>query len=333
MSEFRRAGYSLETELDFYASRLGSSTGTLGTGQIVYASTLDLYALLSGRPGTANHLTICTDGTGRINGSSASGGQLDLYSTSHSTQGAMNLYASQVNFVGPSGASRELTINRSGDGSAFRIRKSDSSRAEFFIGSYQFFSCFGDGEIFDIGLPTGPWYTGTNRLWGQTKIEGANTYTPSYRPLLIVRGISGMTADLTQWQNISETVLARVKSTGEILCETTGGIGYAGTTAGGSRTQGTSKSTGMTLDKVCGQITMHNAALAANTSVSFTLSNSACRNTDVMILNHVSGGTLGAYTLNAACGDGSATITVRNVTGGSLSEAIVIRFAIIRSSV
>lgn len=110
----------------------------------------------------------------------------------------------------------------------------------------------------------------------------------------------------------------------------TGGMGYA-TGAGGTVTQATSKSTGVTLSKVSGQITMNAAALAAGTIVSFVLTNTAIAAGDLLVLNHVSGGTLGAYSLNARCGAGSATIDVRNNTAGSLSEAIVIGFALVKA--
>jgi hypothetical protein len=100
---------------------------------------------------------------------------------------------------------------------------------------------------------------------------------------------------------------------------------------GGAVTQATSKSTGVTLGKKCGQITMNAAALAANTTVSFTLTNSTIAATDLLVLNHVSGGTAGSYLLNAQAAAGSASINVRNVTSGSLSEAIVIGFAVIKA--
>jgi len=100
---------------------------------------------------------------------------------------------------------------------------------------------------------------------------------------------------------------------------------------GGTVTQATSKSTGVTLSKKCGQITMNAAALAADTTVTFTLTNTEIVATDIIILNHVSGGTAGSYLLNAQAGSGSASINVRNITGGSLSEAIVIGFAIIKA--
>jgi hypothetical protein len=102
---------------------------------------------------------------------------------------------------------------------------------------------------------------------------------------------------------------------------------------GGTVTQATSKSTAVTLNKKCGQITMNAASLAADTTVSFTLTNSTIAATDLLVLNHVSGGTAGSYLLNAQCADGSVSINVRNVTTGALAEAMVIGFAVIKASI
>lgn len=107
------------------------------------------------------------------------------------------------------------------------------------------------------------------------------------------------------------------------------GIGYA-TGAGGTVTQATSKSTGVTLSKASGQVTMNNAALGAGAIVSFVLTNTLIAATDVLVLNHISGGTVGSYSLNAQCAAGSATINIRNNTAGSLGEAIVIQFALVK---
>ena len=105
-------------------------------------------------------------------------------------------------------------------------------------------------------------------------------------------------------------------------------IGYS-TAAQGTVTQLTSKSTGVTLNKSCGQITLNDAALAGTTNVTFTLTNSLIGVKDVLVLN-VYGGTSGSYNVwISGLAEGSATITVRNITAGSLSEAIVINFAII----
>ena len=105
-------------------------------------------------------------------------------------------------------------------------------------------------------------------------------------------------------------------------------LGY--TTAGqGTVTQLTSKSTAVTLDKPAGQITMNNASLATVTNVTFTLTNSLLSTRDVLILN-VTNGTSGAYNaFVSSMAAGSATITLRNISGGALAEAVVINYAII----
>ena len=106
-------------------------------------------------------------------------------------------------------------------------------------------------------------------------------------------------------------------------------IGYS-TAAQGSVTQATDKGTGVTLNKSAGQITMNNAALAANTAITFTLTNNLISAKDVIILNVGSVGTAGAYTTYvSSLAAGSAVLTLRNLTSGSLSEAVVINYAII----
>jgi hypothetical protein len=112
-----------------------------------------------------------------------------------------------------------------------------------------------------------------------------------------------------------------------------GGVGYT-TGAGGTVTQGagSGKATAVTLDKMTGLITMNNANLNAATIVSFVLNIATLLATDLIVATHESGGTLGAYTVNArATGAGTAAIDVRNNTAGNLAEALVIRFAVIKS--
>ena len=111
--------------------------------------------------------------------------------------------------------------------------------------------------------------------------------------------------------------------------KTAGTFGYG--TGRGTVTQETNKSTGVTLNAPCGAVTMNGAALNADTTVSFTLTNSSITANDILLLNHISGGTAGAYVLNAQAAAGSASINVRNITAGALSEAIVIAFAIIKA--
>jgi hypothetical protein len=111
-------------------------------------------------------------------------------------------------------------------------------------------------------------------------------------------------------------------------------IGYA-SGAQGTVTQATSKATAVTLNKSAGRITMNNAALNTNTSVSFTVNNSTVSANDTIIVN-ISGGTATAATYNAwvdTMTTGSFIITLRNISGGSLSEAVIINFAIIHCTV
>ena len=121
-----------------------------------------------------------------------------------------------------------------------------------------------------------------------------------------------------------------LSTTGNQVISSTGKHGYA-TGSGGTVTQATSKATGVTLSKSTGQITLNNAALAADTTVSFTLTNTVIEADDILIMNHISAGTAGSYLLNAQSAAGTASINVRNITAGSLSEAIVIAFAVIKA--
>ena len=103
---------------------------------------------------------------------------------------------------------------------------------------------------------------------------------------------------------------------------------------GGVVTQATSKSTGVQLDRRCGQITLNGAALAAAAEVSFTLTNSHIAASDVVVVNIGSGASADSYTVDVtAVADGSCRIQVGNVSAGSLSEALVLNFGVIKATV
>jgi hypothetical protein len=109
-----------------------------------------------------------------------------------------------------------------------------------------------------------------------------------------------------------------------------GGIGYS-SGAGGTVTQLTSKATGVTLNTLCGQITTFSAALAAAAEATFTVTNSQVAATDVIIVNHKSGGTSGAYLVSvSAVSAGSFSITYSNVSTASKTEAPVFSFVVIK---
>ena len=118
-------------------------------------------------------------------------------------------------------------------------------------------------------------------------------------------------------------------TTGNQTITGTGKQGYE-TGSGGVVTQLTNKATTVVLNKTNGQITTANANLLAATTVSFTLTNSTIEAGDIIVMNHITGGTIGSYLFQASTLAGSATIYVTNWTAGALAEAVGIRFAVIK---
>ena len=114
-------------------------------------------------------------------------------------------------------------------------------------------------------------------------------------------------------------------ATGAIVSTGTAGVGYA-TGAGGTVTQATNRTTGVTLNKRCGAITMFSAAGSA-TAATFTVSNSTVGVNDVIILNQASGTNLYDLLVTAVSA-GSFNITFLT-TGGVATDAPVINFAVI----
>lgn len=109
-------------------------------------------------------------------------------------------------------------------------------------------------------------------------------------------------------------------------------IGYSAA-AQGTATQATSKSTAVTINASAGQITMNNANLATVTTVSFTLNNSFIGAKDTLVVCIASGATVGAYLVYVSnLAAGSATISLRNFTAGTLGEAVVVNFAVIHGA-
>jgi hypothetical protein len=172
---------------------------------------------------------------------------------------------------------------------------------------------------------------------GDIDLDDGGTYTTT------LQTITPTAARTISFPDATGTVALVAGSSGQVLYNNAGAVaggnlGYNATTGvfgylngTGAITQATNKATGVTLDSPSGQITLNGAALAADTTVSFTLTNSSITANDVLILNHLSAGTAGSYLLNAQSADGSASINVRNITAGSLSEAIVIGFAVIKT--
>lgn len=121
---------------------------------------------------------------------------------------------------------------------------------------------------------------------------------------------------------------------GFLATSPTVGVGYT-TGAGGTVTQLTSKSTGVTLNTTTGQVVMNGAALAGATSVTFTLTNSSIGAYDVPVVAIASGATANDYLVSVgAVAAGSCAIALYNSTAStSRSDTVVLNFAIIKGSI
>ena len=106
-----------------------------------------------------------------------------------------------------------------------------------------------------------------------------------------------------------------------------GSLGYV-TGAGGAVTQATSRTTGVTLNKAAGAITLVSAA-GSTTPASFTVTNSLVAATDTIILSQKSG--TDKYDLRVtAVGAGSFEITFATLSG-TTTEQPVFNFAVIKA--
>lgn len=112
------------------------------------------------------------------------------------------------------------------------------------------------------------------------------------------------------------------------------GIGYT-TGAGSTVTQATNRSTGVTINAICGVITGDGTSLAAEATATFVVTNSICAIGDVPMIAVRSGPTSGATSFRVtavAAGSFSISATNNNVAGGTADTgAPIINFAIIKA--
>jgi hypothetical protein len=107
--------------------------------------------------------------------------------------------------------------------------------------------------------------------------------------------------------------------------------GYA--QGGGVVAQETSKSTGVTLNALCGQLTTHDESLAAGVAVSFTFTNDRIAPSDLLLLSIADAATPGAYLLSTSqISNGAATVSLRNLGSSTLSESIRLNFLVLKST-
>jgi hypothetical protein len=166
---------------------------------------------------------------------------------------------------------------------------------------------------------------------GSVEFDGTRFYmNPSTtRQAVALTDATGATlvSTITGSSLTSVGTLASLATTGTI--SSGGKFGY--TTDGGNITQGTSATTTVVLNQLCGTITLFSVSRTSGSASTFTFTNSTVAAGDIIVFSHESGGTIGAYTMNAVASAGSASLTVRNVSAGSLNEAPVFRFIVIKA--
>jgi hypothetical protein len=169
------------------------------------------------------------------------------------------------------------------------------------------------------------WYAGASTV---LTLSGTGTLTAT-----TFSGVHNGTVGTGAGATPAAAAFTTATASTSILVSGAGGVGYT-TGAGGTATQGASaKNLTVVLNKPTGQITMSNAVLNNAAIVSFTLTNSTIAVNDILVVEHVSGGTLGGYTIASTPAAGSATIYIRNNTAAALAEALVLKFAVIKSVV
>lgn len=181
----------------------------------------------------------------------------------------------------------------------------------------------------------------TASFMGVTNVGPTNTFKMSVTPSstntgLAVLGSSTVGIDLGEAAGVLGLVAPDIEIDGAvgIVGSTnitggfrqigTGGIGY-GTGSGSTIAQITSRTTGVTINNICGAITLFSTAGSA-TPASFTVTNSQVAASDTITLSQKTGtDAYGLYISHVAAG--SFQITVVDLTG-TTSEAPVINFAV-----
>lgn len=117
------------------------------------------------------------------------------------------------------------------------------------------------------------------------------------------------------------------------LLPDTNGLGYSA--GGGSVTQITSRTTGVTLSKLCGTITTDTSSLAAEASANFTVTNTLVDANDVVVVSIQSGtngGNTAVTVVTVAAGSFVLKVSNNNAAAGTAETgAIIINFAVIKS--
>jgi len=161
--------------------------------------------------------------------------------------------------------------------------------------------------------------------------DGTNRYITSAGAGYVNAGTGGITLNSLQSGTAGNAVtvgaIFNVNTTDCVMTTANGGLGY-GTGSGGTVTQGTSRTTAVTINKPTGAITMFTAAGSLTWS-QFTVNNSLVAATDTIIVNQKAGAANFYVYQILAITAGSFNIGFASVSGVS-SDGPVLNFAIIK---
>lgn len=172
--------------------------------------------------------------------------------------------------------------------------------------------------------------TGTTFTADGTDTNISISLVPKGTGKIIADGVGingGVLSTITTNQNLTLSP----NGTGEIVA--TSPFGYGGSGTGGTVTQATSRTTGVTLNKLSGQITLFaSTAISGHGSNEFTLTNSFIDATDVVHVCFASGLTSAQYGVTVtAVSAGSCKITVSNFSNSATpSDTPVLNFVVIK---
>lgn len=139
------------------------------------------------------------------------------------------------------------------------------------------------------------------------------------------------TGDETSATVLSKLAASNIATSGSILSSGTAGVGYS-TGNGGTVTQATSRTTGVVLNKICGEITLFSTTTTAGLSQTFNVTDSFMTPTDVVILNLKNNPTAN-YILTARNKGTTGLFSITVYTPAAASaEAPVISFCIIKGT-
>lgn len=156
------------------------------------------------------------------------------------------------------------------------------------------------------------------------------TLVPKGTGKIVADGV-GINGGVISTTTTNQNLTLSPNGTGEIVA--TSPFGYGGSGTGGTVTQATSRTTGVTLNKLSGQITLFaSTAISGHASNEFTLTNSFIDATDVVHVCFASGLTGASYGVTVtAVSAGSCKITVSNFSNSATpSDTPVLNFVVIK---